>query len=124
MKKPPWLIITAQSVDGILAGGFFGGNEAANQGQDNAEHDEHTGGAGGQEGADALLAGYDYGTWYLMGHSLGGLTAAGYAAENGDRIDGLILSPNVKLDSVETLDVDFANSDHNPVRIEVSLLSE
>ena len=39
-------------------------------------------------------------------------------------IDGLILSPNVALKSVETLDVGFANSDHNPVRLEVSLLSE
>ena len=39
-------------------------------------------------------------------------------------IDGLILSPNVELKNVETLDVGFANSDHNPVRIEVSLLGE
>ena len=36
-------------------------------------------------------------------------------------IDGLILSPNVELKSVETLDAGFANSDHNPVRIEVVL---
>ncbi len=39
-------------------------------------------------------------------------------------IDGLILSPNVALNRVETVDAAFANSDHNPVRIEVSLLSE
>ena len=36
-------------------------------------------------------------------------------------IDGLILSPNVELKSVETLDAGFANSDHNPVRLEVVL---
>ena len=39
-------------------------------------------------------------------------------------IDGLILSPNVALNHVESVDAGFANSDHNPVRIEVSLLSE
>ncbi len=36
-------------------------------------------------------------------------------------IDGLILSPNVELRSVQTLDAGFANSDHNPVRLVVSL---
>lgn len=36
-------------------------------------------------------------------------------------IDGFILSPNVRLESVETLDLAFANSDHNPVLIRVVL---
>ena len=36
-------------------------------------------------------------------------------------IDGFILSPNVELNSAETLDLGFANSDHNPVRIEITL---
>ena len=36
-------------------------------------------------------------------------------------IDGFILSPNVALDSVETLDCQFAFSDHNPVVIQVTL---
>ena len=36
-------------------------------------------------------------------------------------IDGFILSPNVTLNSVETVNLGFANSDHNPVRINVSL---
>ena len=36
-------------------------------------------------------------------------------------IDGLILSPNVELRSVETLDAGFENSDHNPVRVQVML---
>lgn len=36
-------------------------------------------------------------------------------------IDGFILSPNVALDSVETLDNGFAFTDHNPVLIQVTL---
>lgn len=36
-------------------------------------------------------------------------------------IDGFIVSPNVQLDSVECVDLGFENSDHNPVRIEVTL---
>ncbi len=36
-------------------------------------------------------------------------------------IDGLILSPNVQLKSVQTLDEGFANSDHNPVRVQAML---
>lgn len=36
-------------------------------------------------------------------------------------IDGFILSPNVSLESVETLDLGFANSDHNPVHLKVRL---
>lgn len=36
-------------------------------------------------------------------------------------IDGYILSPNIKLMSVKTLDMGFVNSDHNPVRLQVIL---
>lgn len=36
-------------------------------------------------------------------------------------IDGFILSPNVILASVQATDLDFAYSDHNPVRLEVLL---
>ena len=36
-------------------------------------------------------------------------------------IDGYILSPNVELEEVKTLDLGFANSDHNPVRLLVNL---
>ncbi|MBR4549673.1 MAG: endonuclease [Oscillospiraceae bacterium] len=36
-------------------------------------------------------------------------------------IDGFILSPNVELTSVKTLDCGFANSDHNPVELLVDL---
>lgn len=36
-------------------------------------------------------------------------------------IDGFIISPNVELLDVETLDLGFENSDHNPVIISFSL---
>lgn len=36
-------------------------------------------------------------------------------------IDGFLVSPNVTVNAVETLDLDFSNSDHNPVRLEVTL---
>lgn len=36
-------------------------------------------------------------------------------------IDGFILSPNVQLQAVQTVDLAFENSDHNPVRLEVTL---
>ena len=36
-------------------------------------------------------------------------------------IDGFILSPNVKLEAVQTQDLNFEYSDHNPVRLEVTL---
>ena len=39
-------------------------------------------------------------------------------------IDGFILSPNVKLKKVKTIDTKFNYSDHNPVRIEVKLEKE
>lgn len=39
-------------------------------------------------------------------------------------IDGFILSPNVRLDSVETLDNQFQYTDHNPVLIQVTLAAD
>lgn len=36
-------------------------------------------------------------------------------------IDGFILSPNVQLEAVETVDLHFECSDHNPVRLDVRL---
>ncbi len=36
-------------------------------------------------------------------------------------IDGFIISPNVQLELVETLNLDFENSDHNPVHLRVTL---
>ena len=39
-------------------------------------------------------------------------------------IDGFILTPNIQLDGVQTLDEHFENSDHNPVSLSVTLLPE
>lgn len=36
-------------------------------------------------------------------------------------IDGFITSPNVTVDSVKTVDLAFANSDHNPVELQITL---
>lgn len=36
-------------------------------------------------------------------------------------IDGFILSPNVQVEMVETVDLGFVNSDHNPVKLQVTL---
>ena len=36
-------------------------------------------------------------------------------------IDGFILSPNIELLQVEGVNLDFADSDHNPVLISVKL---
>lgn len=35
-------------------------------------------------------------------------------------IDGFLVSPNIEVKSVETVDLDFTNSDHNPVQIEAA----
>ena len=51
------------------------------------------------------------------------LLNAPYNAETAQHyvIDGFVLSPNVKLEAVETLDLGFVNSDHNPVSLRVTL---
>ena len=36
-------------------------------------------------------------------------------------IDGFIVSPNVEVEHVETIDLAFANTDHNPVQLVVRL---
>ena len=37
-------------------------------------------------------------------------------------IDGFIVSPNVSVEAVETVDLGFENSDHNPVCMTVDLV--
>lgn len=39
-------------------------------------------------------------------------------------IDGFIVSPNVEVKKVETIDLGFENSDHNPVKLQISLSQE
>ena len=43
------------------------------------------------DAAADIQAAYAYDRWYVGGHSMGGACAALYAAENGDRLTGLIL---------------------------------
>lgn len=40
--------------------------------------------------ANDIIDAYSYEHWYLAGHSLGGAMAASYAANNSDKLDGLI----------------------------------
>lgn len=37
-------------------------------------------------------------------------------------LDGFIVSPNVQVDLVETVELGFAHSDHNPVKLQITLL--
>lgn len=55
----------------------------------------------GMNRADAVRAAYDYDSWYLGGHSLGGAMAASYAAKRGEELEGLVLCaayPTAQLD--------------------------
>ena len=45
----------------------------------------------GSDAANELLSAYDYDYWIMAGHSMGGMTAATYAAEHADSIDGVVL---------------------------------
>ncbi len=45
----------------------------------------------GKNRANAILSSYDYSTWYMGGHSLGGSVAAIYTKAHEDAIDGLFL---------------------------------
>ncbi|MBR0342689.1 MAG: alpha/beta hydrolase fold domain-containing protein [Oscillospiraceae bacterium] len=41
--------------------------------------------------ANKVIRKYDYDSWYIGGHSLGGVAASRYAAKKADKVDGLIL---------------------------------
>lgn len=45
----------------------------------------------GRNKAGGIMDEYDYDSWYLGGHSLGGATAASWYSENPDAADGIIL---------------------------------
>ena len=44
----------------------------------------------GIDSAEALIDSYDYDSWYMMGHSMGGLAACSFVSEHSDDADGLI----------------------------------
>ena len=45
----------------------------------------------GRDKAQEVMDQYDYSRWYVGGHSLGGAMAAGFAAEHGETLEGVIL---------------------------------
>ena len=45
----------------------------------------------GIQKADTVMAEHRYEHWYIGGHSLGGVSAAFYAANNTEKLDGVIL---------------------------------
>ncbi len=45
----------------------------------------------GMNKASDVMAQYPYENWYVGGHSLGGAMSAGYAAEHGDALKGVVL---------------------------------
>ena len=45
----------------------------------------------GRNKAGEIMDNYEYGNWYLAGHSLGGAMAADYVAENIEEFAGLIM---------------------------------
>ena len=51
-----------------------------------------------------------------------------YSGEDGSAqyyvIDGFILSPNIELNEIETIDLGFEYADHNPVKLEFKLIKE
>lgn len=64
----------------------------------------------GQNKAEKIMDSYDYGHWYLSGHSLGGAMAASYASGHLDRLEGLALlaaypTKSLKSDSFSVVSV-------------------
>ena len=56
--------------------------------------------------ADQFISHYSYDCWLLGGHSMGGMVAAGYAAQHPDKVDGVVLLaayPNEKMNDAAGL---------------------
>ena len=54
----------------------------------------------GIDKADQVMEMYDYDTWYIGGHSLGGAMAARYASGHGDTLKGLVLLAAYTVDEI------------------------
>ena len=48
-------------------------------------------------------------------------TGSGHSSFQYYVIDGFIVSSNVEVNNIQTIDMDFQNSDHNPIRLEITL---
>ncbi len=59
----------------------------------------------GSKKADTILKNYEYDEIYISGHSLGGTVASIYAANNKDKIDGVILLASYSTKSITDLKV-------------------
>lgn len=55
----------------------------------------------GRDKATDILSEYQYETWYVGGHSLGGAMAAKYASEHIDDLDGVILLGAYSVDDLD-----------------------
>ena len=56
----------------------------------------------GQNKAKKIMDSYDYGHWYLSGHSLGGAMAASYASRHLEDLEGLVLLAAYPTKSLES----------------------
>ena len=68
----------------------------------------------GPDSADSIINNntYNYSKWYISGHSLGGVMASGYAHNNPDKIDGIILLasyPSNDIKNIPTLSIYGSN---------------
>ena len=59
----------------------------------------------GRNKADKVMDEYDNTSWYMAGHSLGGLVASEYAKDNSDKIDGLILLASYSTTDISDTDL-------------------
>lgn len=69
----------------------------------------------GKDKADQIIEENGYETWYIGGHSLGGVMAANYASEHGDLLDGVVLCaayPIRELDEDLTEVLVYGSEDH------------
>ena len=57
--------------------------------------------------AAAVMQEHDYAHWYVGGHSLGGLSAANFAATHGDRVEGVILCAAYSVKPLEALPMEI-----------------
>lgn len=55
--------------------------------------------------AEDIINSNDYESWFIGGHSLGGVAAAGYASSHADMIEGVVLCASYPSDDISSLKV-------------------